>query len=48
MKMPGRDVWMSTYSLLAARSMSILETPASEKRLLSYVRSFRSSCNSFE
>ena len=28
MMMPGREVWMSIFSLLAARSVSIFATPA--------------------
>jgi hypothetical protein len=38
---------MSIFSLLAARSISIFETPACEKRFFSVSRSFRSSCSSF-
>ena len=38
---------MSIFSLFAARSVSIFETPACENRALSVSRSLRSSCSSF-
>jgi len=38
---------MSIFSLLAARSISIFETPACAKRSLRRSRSLRSSCSSF-
>ena len=37
MMMPGREVWMSIFSLLAARSISIFETPAWANRCLQRV-----------
>jgi hypothetical protein len=43
MMMPGRDVWMSIFSLLAARSISIFDTPAWANRRFNVSRSFRSS-----
>ena len=46
MMMPGREVKMSIYSRLTARSVSIFETPACAKRVLSVDRSARSSCSS--
>ncbi len=46
MMMPGRDVWMMIFSLLAARSMSMCETPAPAKRDFSSFFSFRSSISS--
>jgi hypothetical protein len=47
MMIPGREVKMSIFSLLAARSISTYETPACAKRFLSVSRSLRSSCSSF-
>ena len=38
---------MSIFSLLAARSVSIFETPACANRFFSVERSARSSCSSF-
>jgi hypothetical protein len=38
---------MSIFSLLAARSISIFDTPACWKRVFSVSRSFRSSWSSF-
>ena len=46
MMMPGRDVQMSIFSLLAARSISILDTPACLKRFFRSDRNERSSCRS--
>ena len=46
MMMPGREVKMSIFSLLAARSISIFETPACGNRFFSVSRSFRSSWSS--
>ena len=46
MMMPGREVRMLTLSLLAARSISIADTPAWPSRFLSSFRSFRSSWSS--
>jgi hypothetical protein len=42
---PGREVWMSIFSLLAARSISTLATPACWNRRLRSFLSDRSSCN---
>ena len=47
MMMPGREVWMSIFSLFAARSISIFETPACLNRAFRLSRSDRSSCSSF-
>ena len=38
---------MSIFSLFAARSISIFETPACMKRVFSVSRSLMSSCSSF-
>src|SRR5437899_3198256 len=43
MTMPGRAVWMFTFALLAARSISILEIPAWYRRRLMNVRTRMSS-----
>jgi len=42
MMMPGREVWMSIFSLLAARSISMRETPACANRRFSSALSARS------
>jgi len=47
MMIPGREVWMSIFSLFAARSMSICATPAWANRFFRESRSLRSSCSSF-
>ena len=46
MMMPGREVWTSILSLLAARSISILATPACWNRVFRSSLSFRSSWSS--
>ncbi len=46
MMIPGREVRMLTFSLLAARSISIADTPACPSRFFKLSRSLRSSCSS--
>ena len=45
MMIPGREVWMMIFSLLAARSTSICETPEPAKRSFNSFLSLRSSCS---
>jgi hypothetical protein len=47
MMMPGREVWMLIFRLRAARSISIIATPACWNRFFRSFLSARSSCRRF-